>query len=232
MGEAVKDKKRKIHIATPDEVDQYGAASEDPAPDPDRNAEEQPRGETVPEDDAPASDDGNDPAEPAGDETPLQQAERERDEYKDKWLRAQAEAQNQARRLRLDREEAVRFATADFARALLGVVDDFERTLEAAEDGSDAEALVQGVRIVYDHLLKVLHEHHVTGIESVGQPFDPSCHEALTQQPSDEHPQGTVMQEVQRGYRLHDRVLRPARVIISSGPASETDAAASGDNEE
>lgn len=205
-----KDKdKRKIEIATPDEVEQFASASDQgDAPD-DSQAPEQ----TDPPDDNP----GSDPPE----ESELDKALRERDEFREKWLRAQAEAQNQAKRLRADREEAVRYAITGFARTLLNVVDDLERSLQAAEQGADAESLKSGVRIVFDHLLKVLADHHVEPIAAVGEPFDPTCHEAMTQQPSTEHPPGTVLQEVQKGYRLHDRVLRPSRVIVSSVPAEQ-----------
>ncbi len=220
---------KKIKIATPDEVAEYATEGSEGTPDgpADQNAE---RIETA----KPAEAKQDRPeAEP---ETDLQRAERERDEFKDKWLREKAEAQNQARRLRADRDEAVHLANVHFARSLLAVVDDLERTLEAAQaEGvaskkrTNAAALIEGVRIVYDHLLKVLGEHHVERIEAVGQPFDPTCHEAMTQQPSADHPNGTVLQEVQKGYRLKERVLRPARVIISSAPpdaepAGEVDA--------
>ena len=160
------------------------------------------------------------PAEGAPEaETELQKTQRERDEYKDKWLRAKADAQNQLRRLRSEREEAVRVAVADFARAVLNIVDDLERTLQAAEENHDAEHLIEGVRIIRDHLHKVLGEYRIQRIESLGQPFDPLLHRALTQQPSADLPDGTVVQEVQAGYKIEDRVLRPATVIVSCAPS-------------
>ncbi|MBN1344678.1 MAG: nucleotide exchange factor GrpE [Phycisphaerae bacterium] len=210
-----KEDKKKIHIATPDEVSQFAeeVSDEGQSPEPTDPAENpSSNGETE------SAANESAPSEP---ETDLQRTERERDEFRDKWLRAQAEAQNQARRLRADREEAVRYAIRNFARSLLNVVDDMERSMEAAQaagESDEGKPLAEGVRIVYDHLLKVLSDHHVERIESVGQPFDPTCHEAMMQQPSADCPSGTVLLEVQRGYRLHERVLRPARVIISSGP--------------
>ncbi len=217
-----KDKdKRKIEIATPDEVEQYAdAPAEDHAADPPEPA--QPNPST-----------GDPPDHPPA-ESELNQALRERDEFKDKWLRAQAEAQNQAKRLRADREEAVRYANAGFARSLLNVVDDLERSLQAAEQSADVESLKAGVRIVLDHLLKVMADNGVQSIAAVGEPFDPTRHEALTQQPSTELPAGTVLQEVQKGYQLHDRVLRPSRVIVSTNPAeqSQSDTEEAGDHEE
>jgi molecular chaperone GrpE len=89
--------------------------------------------------------------------------------------------------------------------------------------------LAEGVRLVHQNLLKVLEAHHVERIESLGQPFDPSCHEAMMQQPTDEHPPGTVVEEYQPGYKLWDRVVRPAKVIVAQGPSSsEPEAAGKG----
>jgi molecular chaperone GrpE len=210
MKDKGKKRRKQIEVATPDEVAAYAAddTTDAPAPQPevDPQAEPTETGQHTPPQDA---------------ETDLQRTERERDDYKDKWLRSKADAQNQVRRLQADREEAIRFANAGFARSVLTVVDDLERTLGAAEIDADAAALAEGVRIVYDHLLKVLSDHQVERIEAVGELFDPTCHEALTQQPSADHPDGTVLQEVQKGYRLRERVLRPARVIVSSQPSDD-----------
>jgi molecular chaperone GrpE len=187
----------RIEAATPDEVAKYassdkGAPSTSPAQ-PEQGAE-------------------------GGAETELQKAQRERDEFKDKWLRAKADAQNQARRLRSDRDEAVRLAVAHFARGMLTVVDDLERTLEAAQEDHSEDRLLEGVRIVRDHLLKTLSEHQIQRIESLGQPFDPALHQAITQQSSTDLPSGTIVQEVHPGYKMNDRVLRPAMVIVSCEP--------------
>ncbi len=142
-------------------------------------------------------------------------------QMRDKLLRVRAELSNIQRRAANDKADAVRFAVADFARDVLSVVDDFERTLAAADSEPDA-GIVAGARLVYDNLMKILKAHHVERIESEGQPFDPASHEAVMQQPSDEHPPQTVLQVVQRGYRLYDRLLRPAKVIVSAAPPDET----------
>ena len=125
------------------------------------------------------------------------------------------------RRAAKEKADAVRFAVADFARDVLSVVDDFERTLAAADSEPDT-GIAEGARLVYDNLMKILRSHHIEEIEAEGQPFDPACHEAVMQQPSDEHPPQTVLQEIQRGYRLHDRLLRPAKVVVSAAPPDET----------
>ncbi len=223
-----KKKEKKIEIATSDEVAAFGSGPADEQKGEDAETPAAEGTEPGAGAEASAGADATEAPTDAASETDLQRAERERDEFKDKWLRSKAEAQNQARRLRADRQEAVRYAVADFARSLLNVVDDLERSLEAAEKDASAAAVTEGVRIVYDHLLKVLGDHGVEKIEAVGQAFDPTCHEAMTQQPSSDHSPGTVLQQVQQGYRLHERVLRPARVIVSCEPPSVDSSGAEG----
>jgi len=145
---------------------------------------------------------------------------------RDRNLRLQADVQNTLRRAQRDKEEAIRFAEADFARDLLVVLDDLERTVAAAEAAGD-KPHADGVRIVLEHFLKILRQRSIVPISAAGQPFDPERHEALMQQPSADQPAGTVLQELARGYAMHERVLRPSRVVVSSGPpaaAPATDA--------
>ncbi len=167
-------------------------------------------------------------AEQAGDkqEGPAQtdaakEAEAQIAQWKDKFLRAKADYQNLLNRSAKERVEATRFANADFARSLLTVLDDFERTFEAAKTAESIGAVVEGLRIVYDHLLKLLKDHGVEPIEAENRKFDPFEHEAMAQQPSDECPAGVVLSVQRRGYRMHERVLRPAGVIVSAGDGSE-----------
>lgn len=153
----------------------------------------------------------------SGAESELDVMRRELGELRDKNLRLIAEARNLSQRLQREKEESLRFAEADFARELLPVIDDLLRTQEtiAAEDpgGKAADA----VRISIEQFMKVLRAHRVEPIVAEGQPFDPAFHEAILQQPSDSVPAGHVLKEIHRGYRMHDRVLRTARVIVSSG---------------
>ena len=115
-----------------------------------------------------------------------------------------AELQNQQKRALRDKQEAQRYAESEFARELLVVIDDLERTLDSAKATTDAQALAEGVRIIYDHFLKVLRGRHIAPIESVGRPFDPAFHEALLQQPSADQPDGTVLQELASGHTKHE----------------------------
>jgi molecular chaperone GrpE len=161
---------------------------------------------------------------PTGTELPpeaelVETLRREVAELQQQNLRLIAEMQNQQRRARQDKEESLRFAESDFARELLTVLDDLERTQESARTAADARALAEGVRITYEQFLKTLRGRGIAPIAAVGQPFDPEQHEALLQQPSDDQPAGVVLQEVLRGWTMHGRVLRPSRVIVSSGPA-------------
>ena len=136
-------------------------------------------------------------------------------------LRQIAEVRNIHQRLQREKAEALRYASADIVRELLVVIDDLDRSLEAVKTGADATTLAEGVRIVNDHFMKVLKARGVEAIPAEGQPFDPSLHEALMQQPSADVPAGSVIQEVQKGYRMYDRVLRPARVIVSCGEKAQ-----------
>jgi molecular chaperone GrpE len=191
----------KIEIATPQEVAQYSPVTAGEAQ---VAREAEPAG-------APAES-----QEQASDELTTLRAKVA--ELQDKFLRAKAEAQNVVRRAQQERTEAVRYGNAELLRALLPVVDDFERTLAAASGGQTVP-VVEGVKLIYDKLIKLLRDQGVEALEVVGKPFDPTEHAAIMQQPSDRHEQGTVIQEVQQGYRYGDRILRPAQVIIAQGPA-------------
>ncbi len=143
---------------------------------------------------------------------------REVEVWRDKHLRAIADARNAQQRAARDKEEAIRYAEFGLARELLPVIDGMERALKAATS-SQGNPVVDGVRIVYDQLLKVLRDHGVSPIAAAGQRFDPGRHEALLQQASTSVAAGDVVEEVERGYMMNERVLRCARVIVSSGPA-------------
>ncbi|MHC4609958.1 MAG: nucleotide exchange factor GrpE [Planctomycetota bacterium] len=207
--------KHKIEIATPAEVEQYAEGKLQGASEAVTEATEAPP-------DASAAEQEARPAEAEKPEDRLAALARQVEELTDKHLRAVAEHQNYVRRAGAERAEASRYAAAELVKALLPVVDDFERTLAAIPE-DDASSVVQGVRLIYDNLVKTLSAHHVERIAAVGVPFDPACHQAMTQQPSADHPPGTVLQEYQAGYKLWDRVLRPAKVIVSNASAEDAE---------
>lgn len=136
-------------------------------------------------------------------------------ELEDKLLRARAELKNVQRRAAVERSEALRFGNAELMRSLLGVVDDLERSLAASRETTDVASLVAGVQLIYDNMMKAMRDHGLEEIVAKDQPFDPNVHEAMLQQPSEDRPPGTVVDEIARGYKLHDRVLRPTKVVVA-----------------
>lgn len=139
----------------------------------------------------------------------------------DSLLRAKADYQNLQRRNAVERSEALRYANAELMKALVVVMDDFERSLQAADDSIGLDALMDGVQLVYQNLANALKEHGLETIRAGGMPFDPEVHEALMNQPSKDAAPGTVLKEVAKGYRLRDRVIRPAKVIVAQAPQAE-----------
>ncbi len=149
-------------------------------------------------------------------------ARSEADDWKEKYLRSKAELSNYQKRAERDRQECIRYAISDLVRGLLPIVDDLDRVIATgSNEESTVRQLVEGAKLTRDNFLKVLHQFHVQPIESEGRPFDPQLHEAVMEQPSPEHDERTVLKEVARGYKLYDRVLRPAKVIVSKAPDNQ-----------
>jgi molecular chaperone GrpE len=195
-------KKKKIVVPTEEEVAQYAG---DRAKD----------GEAV---EPPADSEAQLTSEETGPQTAGESGEERRsesDEWKDKFLRAKAELANFQRRSTKDRQAALKYATADLVKALLPVLDDLQRVVDSGATATGAESVADGVKLTIENFLKVLEQHHATRIEAAGEPFDPAVHEAMMEQPSADHAARTVLQVVAEGYRLYDRVLRPAKVVVS-----------------
>jgi molecular chaperone GrpE len=153
-------------------------------------------------------------------ETELTAAREEAERYRERWVRERADLENLKKRAERERGEAVRFGTERLVSDLLGVVDDLERAIRAAEEGAGGGALLDGVRLVVKALLDVLARHGVTRVEAHGQTFDPAHHEAVAHVESDAHGAGMVIEEHRGGFRLNDRLLRPALVSVSKGPSA------------
>lgn len=142
----------------------------------------------------------------------------------DRALRLQAELQNVLNRTRREVGDERKYGCLGLARDLLPAIDTVDRALEAAEKATDEDpgGVVAGFRMVRDQLVAVLAQHGCEPIATDGGvEFDPAFHEAILQQPSDEAPAGVILMATQTGYKLHDRVVRPAQVIVSSGPAGQ-----------
>lgn len=149
----------------------------------------------------------------------LEKTRAEADENRDGYLRARADLENYRKRAQREKEDLAKYANESILREILPVIDNLERAVQHA--GSDAgENLLQGIEMTLGQFRKVLEKFGVVPVGSVGTPFDPSRHEAMGQVESAEHPANTVVQELQRGYLLNERLLRPALVMISKAPAN------------
>ena len=154
----------------------------------------------------------------------IQQLTTERDEAKDQVLRTLADLQNYQRDFqnfrKRNQQEMATFrvmATEQFVTELLPVLDNFERTIAHVEAGATVESLVGGIKAVEKQLRTVLESQSVRRIQSVGEPFDPELHEALGTQSGTEHPEDTVVLEIEPGYKMGEKVIRPARVKVAKG---------------
>jgi molecular chaperone GrpE len=147
----------------------------------------------------------------------LEQAKARADESTYNWQRSAADFANYKRRMEEDRSLLAQAGTAVLISKLLAVQDDFDRALANVPDEVH-EGWLEGIRLVERKLRSVLESEGVTPIEALGQPFDPNLHEAVVHEPTDLHPDNTVIEELQRGYRLGDRVLRPSLVKVANNP--------------
>lgn len=144
----------------------------------------------------------------------LAQLRRERDEHYDRLLRKTAEFDNYRKRVDKERRELVQYAASDLLEALLPVIDDFERALQA-DAGADPDAYRRGIELIYKQLQDLLARRGVTPIDAVGKEFDPRFHQAITYEESPGRREGEVIDEVRRGYMHGERLLRPAMVKVA-----------------
>jgi molecular chaperone GrpE len=155
-------------------------------------------------------------------EAAVAKLEQEKKENFDKYLRAVADLENFRKRGKRDLDDARAEAKTKVLKEMLPVVDNLERAVEHAEKSGEPGAVVDGVRLVLRQFLTSFERVDVTPVDAANQPFDPNLHEAISQQETDEFPPGTVVQVLQRGYRLGDRLLRPALVVVAKAkPAPE-----------
>lgn len=145
----------------------------------------------------------------------LKEAEQKAEENYNRFLRAQADFENFRRRTRKEKEELEAYASVSLIEQLLPVLDNFERAIEAGKQTEDQEGMLKGVEMVFNQIKQVLQQQGLVEIEAVGQPFDPHVHEAVMQVESEEYQSGYVVEELQKGYKLKDRVIRPAMVKVS-----------------
>ena len=143
-------------------------------------------------------------------------------EYKDKYVRLLAEFENSRKRQERERLEFVKYANEGVLIDFLNIVDDLERTVSAAQEKhQDYDAFLKGVEMVMKHVKELLKKHGVEIIDPAGRPFDPYAHEILVQEPSAEHADGVVIEVLQKGYRIGERVVRTAKVKVALNQQSE-----------
>ena len=136
-------------------------------------------------------------------------------EAQERVLRTAADAENFKKRLQREKEEQTRYANESLMRELLPVIDNLERALEHSEAGADQGGLLEGLNMTLKGLLDTLTRFGCTPVEAAGKPFDPNFHEAVSQEESADHEPNTVLRELQKGYMLKERLLRPAMVLVS-----------------
>lgn len=151
-------------------------------------------------------------------EAQLEELRRQLDDKQDRLLRALAEVDNIRRRAQRDRDDYVKYATESLVRDLIPVLDNLDRALDSARAAAGADKVVTGVELIQRELLRVLERSGVSRYSAIGQPFDPTRHEAIARVVSTEVAPDTVVNETAPGYLMNGRVLRPAMVAVAAAP--------------
>ncbi|MGD9083069.1 MAG: nucleotide exchange factor GrpE [Desulfobacterales bacterium] len=150
----------------------------------------------------------------------VESLKKEAAENHDRMLRVAAEFENYKKRAAREMNDFRKFANENFVKAMLPVIDNLDRAIESSSDDKNANtSVVEGVNMTLKEILKVFEEFSVKPFESLGKTFDPSLHQAVMQQEAETYPENTVLKELQKGYMIHDRLLRPAMVVVSKKKA-------------
>jgi molecular chaperone GrpE len=172
--------------------------------------------------DAESSAENTETVRPQGEaEDPTAGLQADLDRFRDLAMRSQADFENYKKRSAREKEEAIKYANTSLLEKLVPIIDNFELGLAAAKSEGENSPIYSGMNLVLKQLNDFLIDNGLQPVETVGQKFDPNLHEAIAREPSEEFPEGTVIRQVRRGYRFKDRLLRPATVVVSSGPAKE-----------
>ncbi len=152
----------------------------------------------------------------------LESMEQESKDSHDRFLRVSAEFENYKKRAAREMNDFRKFANESFAKAMLPVVDNLDRAIESSSDDDHSNSsVVEGVNMTLKEILKIFEQFGVKPFESLGKTFDPALHQAVMQEESDDHPEKTILNELEKGYMIHDRLLRPAMVVVSKKTESE-----------
>jgi molecular chaperone GrpE len=152
-------------------------------------------------------------------EDPMAGLQTDLDRFRDLALRSQADFDNYKKRSAREKEEAIKYANKSLLERLVGIIDNFELGLAAAKEQGADSPIYSGMVLVQKQLNDLLAENGLQPVEAEGKIFDPNLHEAISHEPSNEYPEGIVVRQARRGYRFKDRLLRPAKVVVASGPA-------------
>lgn len=155
---------------------------------------------------------------PAVDNSMLVEMEAERDDYRNRMMRVAADLENFRKRTAREKEDMRKYGIDRVILELLPVLDNLERALDHADKSADSTTIVDGIRMVQRQFITALEKHGVRGYDAKGEHFDPQKHEAIQQIETTEHPTGFVLEEYQRGYYLHERLIRPALVVVARNP--------------
>lgn len=146
----------------------------------------------------------------------LESMEQESKDSHDRFLRVSAEFENYKKRAAREMNDFRKFANESFSKAMLYVVDNLDRAIESSSDDNHSNSsVVEGVNMTLKEILKIFGQFGVKPFESLGKTFDPAVHQAVMQEESDDHPEKTILTELEKGYMIHDRLLRPAMVVVS-----------------
>ncbi|MFW6139360.1 MAG: nucleotide exchange factor GrpE [Spirochaetota bacterium] len=143
-------------------------------------------------------------------------------EYEELLKRKQAEFENYRKRAQREIEENRKYATVEIVLDILNIIDDFERAVDSAKSSRDFSSLLEGIEMIQDQLHSVLkNKHNVEKIEAVGKEFDPTMHDAIMMEESPDYTEDTVVEDFQKGYKMHDRIIRPSKVKVAKAVSSE-----------
>lgn len=148
----------------------------------------------------------------------LEDKAKKSDEYFDRLLRLQADFDNYKKRLEKDKIEFIKFANEEIIAEILKIIDDFERAVEAGKTKRDFDVLYKGIEMIHKDFKEFLKQKGLKEIEAQGKPFNPNEHEAMMQEETDAHPEDHVIEELQKGYTLNGRVIRPSKVKVAKKP--------------
>ncbi len=162
----------------------------------------------------------------------LEAAEKLAESYKDQLLRKAAEFENYKKRTEADYLNLIKNANEGLIASLIPILDDFSRSMKSGREVKEHESFFRGVELIYNKFIKLLESHGLAPFESVGKPFDVEYHDALLQMPRADVPPHTVVEEIERGYRLFDKVIRHAKVIVSAEPEHPPHVPTDGESEE